>query len=55
MSETVSLPTFTDVCVKCHRTLERLTLLALLVDAGAHVMPSPLDCDHQFRVTEDVR
>lgn len=35
-------------CTKCNRTLRRLTLLAMAVDAGAQVWPDPLSCEHEF-------
>jgi len=40
------------VCVMCHRSMKRLVILAMLMDAGAHVMPSPLECDHEFAKEE---
>ena len=49
MSETKILPDFKDVCVKCHRSLDRLLMMALLSDLGASVSPSVLDCDHEFK------
>ena len=50
---TETMPNMKDICVKCHRSWERLMLLALLEDLGASVMPSPLDCDHEFLVKGD--
>ncbi len=47
------LPDLGAVCVKCGRSWQRLLVLAMLVDAGARVSPSPLDCDHSFE--EDIR
>lgn len=35
-------------CNKCGESVRRLMLLAMMMDAGAHVHPSPLACDHDF-------
>ncbi len=43
-----ALPDPSDICVKCGRSWHRLMVLAMFVDAGAFVSPSPLKCDHEF-------
>ena len=38
----------TGNCKKCGYSLKRLMLMAMLMDCGASVSPSPLDCEHEF-------
>ena len=42
-------------CAKCGISLQRLMLMAIMVDAGTKVVPSPLDCseggEHDFSET----
>lgn len=52
-SERKMLPKLSDTCSKCGTSFKRLVLLAMIVDCGASVHPSPLDCDHDF--TEVIR
>ena len=40
-------------CKKCGETLRRLMLLAMMMDAGASVSPSPLDCEHDFEAEKE--
>lgn len=37
-----------QICKKCNKSLKQLMCLAMLMDCGASVSPSPLDCEHDF-------
>jgi hypothetical protein len=43
-------------CAKCGLSLRRLMLLAMLVDLGSKVSPSPDECEHEFpaEIAEEV-
>jgi hypothetical protein len=41
------------ICKKCGKSLNQLLLLAMMMDCGAHVSPSPLDCKHEFEELKD--
>ena len=43
-----------DICKKCGKSLKQLMCLALLMDCGATVSPSPLDCEHEFEEIKDM-
>ena len=43
-----ALPDPSDICMKCHSTWGDLLSFAMLMDLGASVWPSPLECDHEF-------
>ncbi len=42
------------ICKKCGKSLKQLICLALLMDCGAHVSPSPLDCEHEMEDIKDI-
>lgn len=37
-----------QICRKCGKSFKQLAILAMMMDCGAIVIPSPLDCEHDF-------
>ena len=52
MAINITIPNPQDICTKCHRSWERLLLLAVLNDLVASISPSPVDCEHKFAEKE---